>query len=58
MTWVALAHAMRRVSETYAGDLALPIQLQLAALVREYAMPGTEDTDLPNDDSDPQPVSG
>ncbi len=50
VTWVALAHALRRLSETYKDDLALPLPLHLASQIKEYAMPITEEPDAPDDD--------
>jgi hypothetical protein len=51
VTWVALAHAMRRLSETYRDDLTLPVPLHLAYQIGEYAMPITEEADASDDDS-------
>lgn len=43
VTWAAIAHALRRASDTYDGDLILPLPLHLAMLTKEYALPDSAD---------------
>lgn len=43
VTWVVLAHALRRSADTYQDALIHPLPLHLAQNTTEYALPTTED---------------
>jgi hypothetical protein len=51
VVWASLAHALRQASDSYAGDLVLPLPVHLAWQAAEYALPDTEE---PNDSDEPE----
>ena len=51
VVWASLAHALRRSSDSFAGDLVLALPLHLAWQAAEYALPDTEE---PDDGDEPE----
>jgi hypothetical protein len=52
LVWASLAHALRQASDSFAGDLVLPLPLHLCRQAAEYALPDTEE---PDDADEPDP---